>query len=301
MSVMSMYGTIDVGSNSILLLIGRITRDGRLDIVLDTGVTTRLVKDLTPGGRLNPDSIAKTISVLQDFVQQCDAAGVREIAAVGTNALRMAHDADEFSRNVRDSCGISLEIIDPAKEAHLSYVSVDRDPCMPPRACVIDVGGGSTECTFPSAETISLPLGAVRLTEQYLRSDPLSHPEIQALKSVIQEGLRPLPVGITDPLVAIGGTAVTVAAVHRRLPRFDPSPVHGMIMQRGELRHIVEELCTLDLAGRCRIGAIPRDRTDILPAGALILLLSVDYWNLEKLYVSTHGVRYGLFFERFMR
>ncbi len=299
---MARYATIDIGSNSILLLIGEITPQRSLEVVMDIAETTRLGRGLQKGGRLNPRSVEQSISVLKKFVALCHQQGVQEIAAVATHPLRIASDSKEFLALVQRECPILPRIIDGKEEAYLSLLAVQKDPLMPPEAWVIDAGGGSTEYSLSSLplKTISLPLGAVNLTEEFLRTDPPSQDEVIRLQKEIEKTLHRLPSNIGGELVGIGGTAVTLGSIHLGLKKFDRRKIHGVQLSRGEIRALVLRLLRIDLAVRKTINGLPPQRADILPAGAMIIHASMERFAKESIHISCHGMRYGLFYQRFM-
>jgi exopolyphosphatase/guanosine-5'-triphosphate,3'-diphosphate pyrophosphatase len=276
-------------------------------MVMDCGETTRLGKGLQKGGQLDPLSVKKSIAALKRFCSLCEQEGVLEIACVGTNALRMAKDADAFCRLVHEECGISPRIISEEEEARLSYLSVQKDPLMPQDAVVMDVGGGSTEYIFRRGEgppdqvqTISLPLGAVRLTEQFLHHDPPSRNECLKLQDEIKKALHIIPPVLEGELVGIGGTAVTMGTILLNLDRFDGEKVHGLQLSINELRDQVKELEEKNLATRKEIKGLPPDRADIILAGAMITLATMEQLQKESFLISTYGLRYGLFYQSFM-
>jgi exopolyphosphatase/guanosine-5'-triphosphate,3'-diphosphate pyrophosphatase len=301
------YAAIDIGSNTILLLIGQITPQGDFEKVMDDGETTRLGRGLQKGGQLDPLSVKKSIAALKHFCSLCEQEGVVEIACVGTNALRMAQDADAFIRQVHEECGISPRIISEEEEARLSYFSVHQDPLMPQDAVVMDVGGGSTEYIFRHGESssdqleiISLPLGAVRLTEQFLLHDPPSDDEVKELHDEIDKFLQLTPSSLEGKLVGIGGTAVTMASMHLALDAFDREKIHGLQLTINELRSQIKELQKKDLATRKQIKGLLPDRADIILAGAMIILATMERLQKDVLHISSHGLRYGLFDQSFM-
>lgn len=304
---MNRYATIDIGSNTILLLIGNITPQNQLEVVLDMEETTRLGRGLQKGGRLDPSSVRKSISALKKFVSICHRERVKEIAAVGTNPLRMAGDSEAFIDLVRKESSISPQVIGGEKEASLSFLAVQKDPLMPRDAMVIDVGGGSTEYIFRQGggqthqlQTFSLPLGAVRLTEEFLSTDPPSPDEIQGLENEIAETLCRLPSAIVGDLVGLGGTAATLGSIHLEQERFYKQKVHGLQLSIGELKTQVNYLQKKDLSARTKMKGLPPERADIILAGAMIILFSMQWLKQEKIHISCHGLRYGLFYERFM-
>jgi exopolyphosphatase/guanosine-5'-triphosphate,3'-diphosphate pyrophosphatase len=304
---MTRYATIDIGSNTILLLIGQITPQGAFKVIQDGGEATRLGRGLQKGKNLDPLSVKKGIAALKRFCSLCQQEGVSEIACVGTNALRMATDANTFIRQVHEECGTSPHIISEEEEARLSYLSVQQDPLMPQNAVVMDVGGGSTEYIFrydersnDQLQTISLPLGAVRLTEKFLHTDPPSLDELQKLHEEIEETLYDIPPDLKGELVGIGGTAVTLGAIHLGLDSFDGEKIHALHLTIDELRDQVKKLQEKDLIARKKIKGLPPDRADIILSGAMIILTTMERLHKDFLHISSHGLRYGLFYQRFM-
>jgi exopolyphosphatase/guanosine-5'-triphosphate,3'-diphosphate pyrophosphatase len=301
------YAAIDIGSNTILLLIGELLAEGAFKVVLDTGEPTRLGRGLTRGGKLDLISVQASIDCLKRFSSRCRKEGVEATAAVGTRALRLAQDADQFLQHVRRECNITPRIISEEQEALLSFLSVQRDPGMPRNAAVMDVGGGSTEYTFHREEgsshpvqTISLPLGAISLTEEFFRHDPPSHAEITRLSTEINKTLLRLPPATQGELVGIGGTATSLGSMQLGLDTFARDKIHGMQLTVDELRGQIRELQTKDLAARRQITGLPPERADIILAGAMIILSSMERLKKDAIHISCYGLRYGLFYQEFM-
>jgi len=289
------------------MLIGRATAQGLLEVVFDGGETTRLGRGLQKGGKLDPVNVQKSFAVLKRFVSLCQRERVVEIACVGTNALRMAADADQFVHQIQRECGITPRVIDEKEEAMLSFLSVQQDPLMPHDVVVMDAGGGSTEYIFrrkkgpaDQLHTISLPVGAVGLTEKFLLHDPPTNDETIKLRDDIKKALRSIPPALRGELVGIGGTAVTLGAIQLGLDAFAREEIHGLLLTTNELRTQVKKLQKRDLAARKAIKGLPPDRADIILAGAIIILYSMERLKKDTLNISSHGLRYGLFYQEFM-
>jgi len=301
------YATIDIGSNTILLLVGTVTPQRTLEVVLDIEETTRLGKGLQNKGVLDPHSVRRSITVMKRFVSICRRERVKEIAAIGTNPLRVASDTKEFIELVKNECGISVRVITGKEEAYLSFLTVERDPFMPRDALVMDVGGGSTEYIFRQEssllhllESISLPLGAVSLTEKFLSTDPPSYSELEKLEKEIKKNLNRLPPTIGGEVVVIGGTAVTLGSIYLALEEFDRKKIHGLQLSIDDIRAQLRALQSKNLADRKKIKGLPQKRADIILAGAMIILLSMQRLGRGTIYISCHGLRYGLFYQRFI-
>jgi len=297
------YATIDVGSNTILLLVGEVTPEGDLKVIIDRGEAPRLGRGLREGGRLDPGRVKDALEVVGEFLSLCRQEGVEDIAAVGTNPLRIAADARGFIDVVRERWGVTLEVIDGEEEARLSYLSVVGDPLMPRDPLVIDIGGGSTEYIFREGNDLkflSLPLGAVVLTEEMIKGDPPSEEEFSALRRRIEGDLSVLPSPWKGEAVAIGGTAVSLASFHLGIEDPVRERVHGLPLGAKEIAAIIEDLRRKNLDERRRLRGLPPERADIILAGAVILLLSLKRLKIKEVIISWAGIRYGLFYERFM-
>lgn len=288
-------------------MIGLITPQDTFEVVLDIGETTRLGKGLHVGGKLDPMSIRASIDCLKRFRSLCQREGVQEIAAVGTNALRMARAADSFMQQVTKECGITPRVIGEQEEALLSFLSVQQDPFMPTAAMVMDVGGGSTEYIFRTKKNhsqqlqcISLPLGALRLTEEFLHDDPPALDEVTKLRNKIDKTILQIPPHREGRLVAIGGTATTLGSMRLGLDVFDRELIHGLPLNIDDLKTHVKELQGKTLTRRKQIKGLPPERADIVLAGAMIILSSMERLKKETIHISCRGLRYGLFYQRFM-
>jgi exopolyphosphatase/guanosine-5'-triphosphate,3'-diphosphate pyrophosphatase len=149
-------------------------------------------------------------------------------------------------------------------------------------------------------QTISLPLGAVSLTEKYVSHDPPSGDEVMKLRQEIEKALLSIPPTLEGDLVGIGGTAATLGSMHMGLDIFDQERIHGLQLTLAELGTRVKELQEKDLARRKQITGLPSDRADIILTGAMIILSSMKRLKKDTIHISCHGLRYGLVYKRFM-
>ena len=171
----------------------------------------------------------------------------------------------------------------------------------------MDVGGGSTEYIFRTKKNppqplqcISLPLGALRLTEEFLHGDPPSLHEVTKLRNKINKSLLQVPPHTEGTLVGIGGTATTLGSMHLGLDVFDLERIHGLLLNSDDLSTHMNELQEKSLARRRQIKGLAAERADIILAGAMIILSSMERLKKDLLHINCHGLRYGLFYQRFM-
>jgi len=292
---MKRCAAIDIGTNTILLLIAEQTPEGLPQTIMDLETTTRLGEGLLRTHRINPHAMQGSIDVIDRYLSLCRDMGVSKVVAVGTSSLREAKNRSEFLRRVKRRCGLKIEIISGQEEARLSYLAVAKDQkwSSGPLA-VIDIGGGSTEWIYGDAvgdvRAFSLNIGSVTLTEQFLTSDPVKEGDYQTMASHVGKLLMDIPpLKGNPPLVGIGGTITTLFSVKQGLRDFDPSRIHYGLLK----------LKDVPLEERKTIAGLPPERADVIIAGATVLLHSLLRFGSNQIWISCHGLRYGILFERF--
>lgn len=305
---------IDIGTNSVRLLVADVL-DGRrassrLRPVLRHLAITRLGEGLIPGGRLRPTAVARTAAAVRRCLSLAQHAGVPDPVIVGTYALRTARNPQALLSRL----GRPLRILDGAEEARLGYAGVLAGFASraPRRAVVVDIGGGSVELTSGRGRQIvaarSLPAGAVRLTERFLRHDPPHADEVAAVRGHLGRivdaplsavaGVRGAAVRQTSlRIFGVGGTITTMAAIIQRLRPYDPARVHGFRMSRGEVTRLTARLAAMPLAARRRLAGLQPERADIIVAGALVLEHLLDRLRARAITVSEADLLWALVLE----
>lgn len=295
--------TIDVGTNTTLLLVADATRPEAIRVLADHAEITRLGRGIGGDGRLGKEGIERTLTALGEYARVArsyDAA----IVAVGTEALRRAPNASDFLEAARATLGVPLEVIDGEREAALSFKAVTssfpettRGPLV-----VVDIGGGSTEVIVATDGALelrrSLPLGSVRLTEKHFRNDPPTEAEMQALTAELASTLAPLAFPPDATLVGVAGTVTSLAAMALGLDSYDPDRVHGFRLDAASLASLVGDLRRSTQADRETIPGLDPKRADVILAGACILLEIVRRVDVAEVLVSDRGIRWGLLYER---
>jgi len=244
------------------------------------------------------------IETLSQYWERCRAMKVQNIFAVGTNALREAKNSAEFLRLIKEKLNLSIEVISGEEEARLSYLAVSKDLMeVNEPILVVDVGGGSTEFILGRGnqinQWISLPLGSVRFTEQYLHSDPVQEEEWNTMENRIRELLAKIPHS-QEPssMVAVGGTATTLASVEQGLEEFIPQKIHHFVLRREGLKNQLLLYRSRTIEERKKIPGLPAARADVILAGGAILYLAMEELNSPSALISCHGVRYGLLYKK---
>jgi exopolyphosphatase/guanosine-5'-triphosphate,3'-diphosphate pyrophosphatase len=304
--------TIDVGTNTTLLLVARVERDGTFTVLDERAEITRLGRGIGTSGELGATGIAATLDVLRGYAEIARSHGAR-IAAIGTEGLRRASNARAFLDPARAILGVPVDVIDGEREAALTFGAVTASFPALARAdaplAVVDIGGGSTEIIVARRGAVrlrkSLPLGSVRLTERHIgvRHDPPQPADLAAACTEITDALA--TVALNDALgdgvatlVGVAGTVTTLAAMTQNLATYDPARVHGFLLTRAAL---VEQIARLSHATQREREAMPGldpRRADVILAGALILRALVDATNAASVLVSDRGIRWGLLYEQ---
>jgi exopolyphosphatase/guanosine-5'-triphosphate,3'-diphosphate pyrophosphatase len=259
------------------------------------------------GGDIAEPARERTMTALASMVDEARSLDVTAIAAVGTEGLRAAGNSDEVVAAFRASTGITVQVISGEEEGRLAYLAAIATTGHPPGAVVVfDTGGGSSQFTFGRGtqvdERFSVPVGAVRYTEQFGLANAVSPEVLIEAKAAIAGDLsridgRPPP----EAFIAMGGAVTNLAAVKHQLVRYDPDVVHMTVLDRADLDREIELFRTKDAAERRTIVGLQPGRAEVILAGACIVRTVMDKLGQEGLTVCDRGLRHGLLDERFGR
>jgi exopolyphosphatase/guanosine-5'-triphosphate,3'-diphosphate pyrophosphatase len=297
---MPTFAAVDIGSNSVRLKIARL-QAGRLRPLHEERQVTRLGEGVFRSGFLAPDSMAETVRVLRRFRRATQQIAADSVRVVATSALRDARNAQAFVEWVRSATGWKVEVVSGIEEGrliHLGLISnprVDRSPTL-----MIDLGGGSCELTVSQGghirDAVSLPLGAVRLTNVFLRHDPARKGELERLRGFVAREVNRVAARIAAArvrnVIATSGTAAALAAVAPHLRRSGNR--RRSLVSRAEMTRIAKRLARLPLAERHKIEGIGPRRAEIIVAGALVYHELLDRLRLASFRYSPLGLRDGI-------
>jgi exopolyphosphatase/guanosine-5'-triphosphate,3'-diphosphate pyrophosphatase len=296
--------TIDVGTNTTLLLVARAENAGAVTVLDERAEITRLGRGIGLGGALGAEGISRTLDVLRGYAALARQHGAR-IAAVGTEALRRAPNGSDFLGPAAEILGVPVEVIDGAREAALTFRAAAASFPAEARSgalVVVDIGGGSTEIILSDRGAVtwsaSLPLGSVRLTERHVRDDPPTPAEVDAIEREVDGALAavPWPGGPSATVVGVAGTVTSLAAMALRLATYDPTRVHGYDLDVAALDAEVARLRASKQDERERIVGLDPRRADVILAGALILRRLAAAARASVIRVSDRGIRWGLLY-----
>ena len=299
-------GVLDIGSNSVLLLVGERT-DAGWRVVTDQTRITRLGEGFGAARLLQPEAIERTLRAVDEYLAQCRALRVERVVAVATAVVREAVNPDAILQPLRERLpdDAVLRVLSEADEARLSYLSVALDETLGVGAAqlaVLDIGGGSVEVALGQGAQVqawrSFPVGAGRVREAYMPSDPPSPREVLAATRALDEAFAPMrELPQPDRVVSIGGTGVNLATLALGLTAFDPAQVHGVWFGDETPAALLERLLRLSDAERRALPGIEPDRALLLHVGALILERALFALRREEVQISTRGLRYGILYE----
>lgn len=269
---------IDCGTNSIRLLVADIDGSNFREIVRDMEIV-RLGQGVDETGQFHPDAIARTLAAVDKFAAEIAKRGVEKIRFCATSATRDATNRHLFVDGVRERLGIEPEVISGDEEAALSFAGAikDLDPSNGP-FLVVDIGGGSTEFVFGTSTVEaarSVNIGCVRMTERHFSSDPVSPEQIELartdIKAAIAQAAAVVPITKAKTLVAVAGTATTVAAAALDLPEYDRYAIHLSRISAQQTHDAATMFATKTREQRISLGYMHPGRADVIAAGSLVL------------------------------
>jgi exopolyphosphatase/guanosine-5'-triphosphate,3'-diphosphate pyrophosphatase len=295
--------SIDIGTNTILLLIAKV-EEGKVNSLFEIETVARLGEGVQKNGILLKEAMDRSLQTLAQYLKWCQELEVQKVFAAGTSALREAKNSEDFLNLVKEKLDLPIEVISGEEEAQLSFLAVAKDLGeLKEPILVVDVGGGSTEFILGKGDQISqwisLPLGSVRFTEEFLRSDPVQEEEWEKMERKIQEYLVTIPHS-QEPIsmVVVGGTATTLASVEQGLEDFIAEKIHHFILGKEALKNQLLLYRSKTIDERRKIPGLPIARADVILAGGAILYLAMEELKCLSVLISCHGVRYGLLYKK---
>lgn len=279
---------VDVGSNSVRLLVADVNERGKVAPLHTDLKITRLGHGITEG-RLLPAAMDKTLTVLEQYLDRAEELGAKTVVLAATSAVRDAANRDEFIRLARAATGRPLRVLSGEEEAGLSFMGVMGGLEDAHGAVVVDIGGGSTEFTWTAGGRVfcnSVNAGAVRMTEGGYGNGQIRKTIEKAVLAVRRDGY--------DEVVGVGGTATTLAAVSMGLQVYAPSKIHGFRLSRETVLRLDAKLHGLTLEERKVLPGLQPERADIIPAGARILNRVLQGLGADSVVVSEADILYGL-------
>lgn len=304
---MKKLAIIDIGSNSMRVLIVKVMNDRNYQFVDELKFIARLGRDMTAQGAIGEEKIKLAIAALSRFKRLCDSNDVSGIVAVATEAVRKASNQKEFVHRVKEEIGIDIRVLSGAEEAYFDYMAVMNSIDIK-SALLMDIGGSSTELILVKdrkmEECISIPMGAITLTDKFLSIKGNNQKKIKELEDFLVSNFSKidwLKEADGMPLIGIGGSYRTVGKIHRNKVNYPFNNPHNYIVPSKDAVDIYDFLKNKEISLHKKVRGISRDRADIF-LGAICCIASViKYCNIKKLCISESGLKQGLLYGKLIK
>jgi exopolyphosphatase / guanosine-5'-triphosphate,3'-diphosphate pyrophosphatase len=294
---------IDIGTNTVRLLVSDVTAEGAKTDVVRRAAITRLGEGLVESGMFKPEAVVRTLETLAAYSDETGKLGVEAIKVVATSAARDASNSGEFLAAAGEVLGTSVDVVSGETEAAYAFLgAVQAFPFKDPeqQVVVFDVGGGSTELIAGRGRymdtAVSLDIGSVRLTELFVRNDPPAADEINQInewvRDAVKNGLKKAGMTTTDNLTVIGvaGTITTIKAVRIGLSEYDPAKIHVSKLTREDVVAVLNKFLSMRLADRQKLAGLEPKRADVIIAGTIITAMVLDELGAKELTVSESDI-----------
>ena len=307
---MPRYAAVDIGSNSVRMLAAEVDASGQTRVLAEERQVTRLGASVFQSGRIGDDAMQLVSQVLAGMAQTYRKLDVLAVRAVATSAVRDAGNQQEFLDRASTALETRVETISGQEEARLIHLGVQsRWPHAQKRILIVDVGGGSMELILSDrgelAAAYSKPLGAVRLTEVFLKHDPPAPEELRRIYEYIDEklaaALRRIGARQFDRVIATSATAAAVVCAVNRISRPQRDAADRLKATTGQVRRFFHEVSGQSLSARRKAQGIGPRRAEIIVAGTAAFLRTLELFEAPALYYSAAGVRDGIIADLFAR
>ncbi len=318
---------IDIGTNTVRLLIADVKDRYTFNELRSERRITRLGEGIINGKRLIPSAINRTISVVKEFASIMQGYSIDAVAVIATSAVREAENGAEFVKAVKAETGFDIEVISGDEEARRTFLGVlsGLNPLtliLSPEGrgnkkipspqwgegrvrgelLIMDIGGGSTEFILSKngriLESISTGLGVVKLTEGFIKSDPVSNNEIEKLNKIIKNELKSLKNKLSNfnnsTFVGTAGTVTTLAAIDQNLTLYNPLRINNYVLKKKAVDRIFDDLKPKTMKERLNIPALEKGREDLIIAGTAMVQLAMEAFGFNEMVVCDFGLREGI-------
>ncbi|WP_315169305.1 Ppx/GppA phosphatase family protein [Metaclostridioides mangenotii] len=292
---------IDIGTNSMRLLVAEVV-NGDLINRKKFVDTTRIGEGVDSTGLILEEAIVRNIEALGKFKKICMDEKCKEIFCMGTSALRDSKNNEDFISRAKQETGIDVEILSGNEEANLGLVGVIEGLEDKSGVLVVDIGGGSTEFTVGDKSGIkynrSKNVGALRMTEKFLKKDPIDDFEYKKLEKFVEDGISNTvddieSIGIKK-LVGIGGTITSLSAINQKLEVYSMEKVHNSKIFIKDVEQILQMLKESPLSDKKKLAGLQKKRADIITAGVGILKIIMKKLEIKEITVSEYDNLEGL-------
>lgn len=299
---MKKIGIIDIGSNSVRLVLVDIGHNNSFRVFNELKETVRLGEGVDETSNLNPNRIDLAIDTLKMFKSMCDASFIDEIFPVATAAVRKAKNKDMFLERAKNEAGLDIRVLSGEEEAYYAYWgsinSIDVQD-----ALIMDIGGGSTELILVKnrmlVNSISLPFGSITLSENFDLTNNVKKENLNNLEKFLRVSFENIPWlknSTKIPLIGVGGTIRNMGKIVRRYDNYPLEIAHNFLMSSEDIHKIYKMSGERKLSQRKKIKGLSKDRADIFVGASGAVSTLIDYCNIDKIMVSGSGIREGIIY-----
>ena len=306
---MKRLAAVDIGTNTALLLIAEAGDNREIQPLFQQERIVRLGEGVDENRTLKEVAIARTVRAVEDYVAAAKQFGATEFVITGTSAIRDAMNRNRLIDQINKRFAMEMRVLSGEEEARLTYFgALSNKQHLDGEIILFDIGGGSTECIFGTRDSLqsatSLDIGSVRLTERFVRNDPISDDEFANMQNYVRQQIK---TGLSRPevrpkhFVGVAGTVTTLAAIDLKLESYDGELVDNRFLTVRAVTEVVKCLRRKNLEEKRRIKGLAPGRADVILAGATILLEFMHQFGVETVVVSDRGLRFGLVVEALAR
>lgn len=298
---MKFIAVIDIGTNSVKLLAAEVSESTGIKKIIHQQKITRLGENFNNDKILKAQPVERTISAMADFKETALSLGAEKIISIATAALRGAKNPEIFLEKA-DKISLKPVVLSSKEEGILGRIGASLEFKPENKSLItLDIGGGSTELSCSEEDIVSLPIGAVVITEKFIQTDPPAEKEIQNMEEFIEENLKAIEPfkNFSSPekkptLVGVGGTIITLSAINLKLESYISEKIHRSVIPAEKLDEILSQLTRLKLKERKKVAGLEPARADIIVGGGKILQKIMDFLNVKKCHVSEFNLLQGI-------
>lgn len=293
--------SIDIGTNTILLLIAQINfADNSIKAIFEDQKIPRIGEGLKPGSPISQKKIDLLLDILKSFQATANNYKCEKVLVTATNAFRIASNRNYLIQQIQRELDLEINVISGSTEASFAFLGATYDYTPNKNLVVIDIGGGSTEITFGRRNKIiscfSLPIGVVTIKEKFLKSELPRKDEMDEACTEIKNHLKFLDKNQYDfrQVIAVAGTPTTLACMKKGLESYNEKSIEKEVLDSNDLMNFINQLSSMSAADiRRQFQSVVSGREDVLLAGTILLKEIMQVLGVEEVIVSAKGVRYG--------
>ena len=297
------YASVDIGTNTIRLLVAEKKDNCRFDFLYQKSRIARLGESFLPDKILKPQAVARALEILKDYKKTIDEFSCRNTFVVATSAVREAKNKEEFINKTKEQVGLNVKVIDGEEEARLTHLGIVfflRDIVKGKKWVAFDIGGGSTEFMFSFFDKLkcsfSVPLGVVKLLEGFIKNDPPTMDELKkAIDYFISELEKFKPDRDVELVVANAGTVTTLAAIDMNLKEYSYKKTEGYRLNKSKIYDILTYMIKINSKERLKhFPILEKGREDVIVVGAYLVYRLLDFFSKEYLITTNGSLREGI-------